>query len=688
MTYASKPSGHRRAWGILCAAAIVTGALTAPPLASPAEAAPASSADESTSLPDLEIALPTATGEAKPRVRFDTRKRPGAPGAKAAGDGGGTQSAKVPCGPGTGKIGGTAQYTDHAQTVRPARWLLVEIMDQDGARDQPGVPGDDDVIGYAATNQKGEFVDVEDLTSGACFAQEDEVGGKPDVYLRLVTENNQWAVYEPPKAPPGQPAVPERAYEVIPPLATKNDVPPGAFTDFATFNIAGEEQFRRAVYAYDQVNVVWEWLPDVWPWPNPPASPDRCWDVDEFAACKQKIMHLYPENAGKGANYNPVLDRVILDGQFADEPFVVAHELAHAIMDDVYQDQMPGSGCPPVHQVHKSYSALCAWQEGFASWVAIDAYGVADWYETATWGTGSPEPWADGDTVEGRVTSAMVDISDVTDEKPWDRHGEGAALLWSTFQLHQSSSFQQFWTQRAADGFDVSTNVLASLYQNTIDYGFREPMTAGTPIFRSVPNPNGHNYSLNTKTAGWSVIALDTPNADYDLTVFDDKNQTAKVASSETAGTTDEFVAMESGPGKRPLGDYYPRVTKAAEAPTPAKNYSLQFAESQTSLAKLLPLKITMSTTNKAAVVKTEVTQPGVPITITATPAAGQTIDLFVVQPGGAGSVRTRATAIPSTTGPAGARTLTFTPQFTGAHGVIVTISGIALEGQVSLLRK
>lgn len=99
----------------------------------------------------------------------------------------------------------------------------------------------------------------------------------------------------------------------------------------------------------------------------------------------------------------------------------------------------------------------------------------------------------------------MIDVSDsgAENEQPWDVYGEApTGNLWSTFLGHRSANFAQFWQQRAADGFNTAdSGARSSVYQNTIDYDFRNPLENYTPLARPMPQQGiPHNYHYDTTT--------------------------------------------------------------------------------------------------------------------------------------------------------------------------------------------
>jgi hypothetical protein len=115
--------------------------------------------------------------------------------------------------------------------------------------------------------------------------------------------------------------------------------------------------------------------------------------------------------------------------------------------------------------------------EGFAEWLPAVVFNDPTYrwpdgsslnLENPSWDTAG---WDDGDTVEGRVAGALIDLWDSANEGD-DTVSEGMGDIWSTFQAHNSTTFARFWADRDADGFNVGNDALGSLYQSSIDYGF------------------------------------------------------------------------------------------------------------------------------------------------------------------------------------------------------------------------
>ena len=132
----------------------------------------------------------------------------------------------------------------------------------------------------------------------------------------------------------------------------------------------------------------------------------------------------------------------------ADDPnsqILVAHEIGHAVMDDVYNDAFPAApNCNP-HSIQGTSSAGCAWTEGWAEWFPATVYndpffrwanGASLDLENAGWGNG----WGNGDTTEGRIAGSLIDLTDSNNEAPWDRVSEGRTPIWNVFMNNVSGT--------------------------------------------------------------------------------------------------------------------------------------------------------------------------------------------------------------------------------------------------------
>ena len=99
----------------------------------------------------------------------------------------------------------------------------------------------------------------------------------------------------------------------------------------------------------------------------------------------------------------------------------MAHEIGHAIMDDVYEDAYPATPSCSGHKVDTASSAGCAWTEGFADWLPLAVYGwkvrsgrIARYKLRRSTGAVSPAPSAGvAGPTPGRLSTVGVESSRV-----------------------------------------------------------------------------------------------------------------------------------------------------------------------------------------------------------------------------------------------------------------------------------
>jgi hypothetical protein len=247
--------------------------------------------------------------------------------------------------------------------------------------------------------------------------------------------------------------------------------------------------------------------------------------------------------------------------------------------------------------------------------------------------------WDDGDAVEARVAGALLDLSDPTNESPWDRLSEGATGIWSTllnaswnvpYPYRRHRTFVEFWANRTADGLAVGDNALATLYQNSVDYGLRDPLTSNVAVQRPTPVP-AQNFRYTTTTHFWSVIAVRPPQAappsvDDDLDLYPTASMTGSPLASSTAGGNNvDLVMVDSNSGKRPLGTYYPRVRQFSGSGT----YDLKYVEGTATIGIGQSANATMAASNPVAVWDTLV-GANASVKVQVTQAAGQNAELLL----------------------------------------------------------
>ncbi|MBT2511752.1 hypothetical protein J7I98_39510 [Streptomyces sp. ISL-98] len=376
---------------------------------------------------DVHAAAPTAGGASRAHARLPHR-----PAGPAAGT---TPTMVASVAADTACATGTWGYTDHTGAARVSANAQVTVYDADEK-------GPHELLASGLTGADGRFL--------LCFDNTDEAGGGQDVYVRFATENANWVIRN---------GRSKQAYRFT--TGIRSETATGTTVDFGAFQPA-DAALMRGVEAFDTINAGWTW------------KPGTCWDARD-ATCRRGLVNWAPDSTD-GTYYSLRDNAVHLAAEDPDSNILVLHEFGHALMDDVYEDAFPSApNCSP-HYIHRASSEGCAWTEGMATWfgVAVLDDPTFRWpdgrtrdLEGPTWGT--PE-WDNGDTVEGRVLGAMIDLADSTNE-PGDTCSENpAGPLWSTFLDHVSGTFRQYWDQRAADGYDVGPTALDCLHHNTIDY--------------------------------------------------------------------------------------------------------------------------------------------------------------------------------------------------------------------------
>lgn len=326
-------------------------------------------------------------------------------------------------------------YVDEKGVTRPVVNMTVEAWDADTSNAH-------DRLASGLTGTKGEYK--------LCFDNAESNNSGQDVYVKLTTTNKNWRV---------QATGTTNAFTFTTP--TVSNVANGSTTSFGNRK-PGAADKMRALHAFDALNDAWKWVPG-----------NTCWDGLDIT-CRQVVLNWAPDSTVGNYYGNK---QIHLKADAPDSHMTVVHELTHAIMGDVYEDNSPPiPNCSP-HGVSAKSSTGCAWVEGFAEWVPASVYkdpyyrwpsGASMNLETPTWSTSG---WDDGDAVEGRVAGALIDLTDTANEGS-DVYGEAApGNVWNTFLRHRSTTFAEFWQQRKADGYDTSANgPLKSLYQSTIDY--------------------------------------------------------------------------------------------------------------------------------------------------------------------------------------------------------------------------
>jgi hypothetical protein len=448
---------------------------------------------------------------------------------------------------------------------------------------------------------------------------------------------------------------------------------PGSTVNFGG-TAPGDAAGNRAAHVFDVGNDAWLGVP----------HSGSCWDPKD-TTCRQVQIDWPDVRANAQDEYDQTANIVHLLPSTPDAPMDVMHEIGHALMDDLYNDAFPSTaGCPIPHPPDAASTTVCAWIEGWATFfslamnhtsVYLFGNGTSTDYEYPTWGTNGV---GNGDVTETRVIGALQDLIDTGAHasETWDQHSEGFGATFFTLAHHVDNTFASFWNSRGADGFDVSDATMGSLYQNTIDYQYRNPLIEGhgqsLPTFLSNTPPQ--NFGFNTVAHSWSVVAL-RPSAptDFDFTVYDDRAQMSFLKASNFNDQAVDFVAIDSN--LRPLGDYYPRVDQFRGPGT----FRIENVQAFQTLQPASSSTFGFDDSNVAAVEETDLTA-GVPVTISLTEASViSTASLFIMgdDPGNPATfLQNRSSAVASAVADpifGGPVSVTFTPTRTGRYGVVVT---------------
>jgi hypothetical protein len=545
---------------------------------------------------------------------------------------------------GQGCVTGGWFYVDNNGVTRPAKNESVEAWDHDSL-------SGDDRLAVGVVGFDGRFQ--------LCFSDDDGIGDTTqEVYVKYLTTNTRWRVRDT--------AAANNTYT----FQTETvDVCSGCDHEYGNRQ-PSDSSVMGGLHAFDELGDLWLFVE---------GGSQNCFDSKD-TSCRQMIAN-WTSTSTDGTRYIPSTKDIHLKAESPNSQYTVVHEGSHALMDDVYSDAIPNGNCP-VHDIPTAGNAVCAWVEGFAEWLPAEVYNNPIYMypdqttrnlETPTWNTSG---WADGDTVEGRIAGTLLDISDSTNEAPWDftSEGRGTAFgVYRTFLNTVSSTLNEFLTvDRVAQGFEFSdSGSRGSAYQNTIDYDFRDPLTTRAERVRPTPVPAQH-YVANTAANYWSVVAIRPP-GDYDIAVYDNRDLSGFLAQSTSSGGTMDFVAIDGN--RRPAGDYYPTVTQYAPVGATG-DYGVEFVEGNTTVSD--GSHNVFFTSGDLVQTEDSFLSAGVPTWFRVVPAAGQDLETFVLRStsGSAGTyVQSRGSAVTSANaGGAGvAESLVYTESASQYDAFVVT---------------
>jgi len=172
-----------------------------------------------------------------------------------------------------------------------------------------------------------------------------------------------------------------------------------------------------------------------------------CWTAHQATGSCDRLTFVWTAAPTPSGYWDyPATNFVIMSGSGPDSEHFILHEAGHWFHWQLYDHRFPVvTNCNP-HYIEKSSSTTCAWTEGFAD--AVAAYTLGDY--RYVWEDGSSYSfendattphWDTGDTVQGRVSSSLLDLSapDGPDGGSWDRT---IALM----TVNMSEDFREYFT--------------------------------------------------------------------------------------------------------------------------------------------------------------------------------------------------------------------------------------------------
>lgn len=408
----------------------------------------------------------------------------------------------------------------------------IQVWDQDSS-------SGDDHLATGVTGGNGNY--------NLCFESTDGEGGGQEVYVRFISENSAWRVRNT--------AASNSNY--VYGTGVINLADPGT-ANFGPLQPANAAE-HRALHAFDGLNRLFLWQASI----NPAG-------MDDPGQARQMVLN-WTATSTDGTYYSLDNNDIHLAAADPDADHTTIHEGAHALMDAVYDDDYPPfPNCNP-HSIFGPSSTGCAWTEGFAEWVPARVLNdpFYRWPDGSELNLETPS-WhnftgAYGDTSEGRIAGALIDLSDTANEAHWDRFSEGGSNaaseeIYATFLSDVSDTLNEFFnTDRPGEG-DTGFLARAAVFQNTIDYTHRDPLFSQQQLTRPSLSvaPNPHNYSYSAGTAFWGGVAIRPGSGgDFDLRLYDDQGQTVLLESSAFGTGTIDYVLVD---GNHLTGDFFPRA--------------------------------------------------------------------------------------------------------------------------------
>jgi hypothetical protein len=332
-------------------------------------------------------------------------------------------------------VSGTLEYDHHDAEAGTSKPLVTSV-----ARNADWVLSDASSMQVLASG----ITDADNGTFDACFA------GAASRSLSLTFSSSStyaWKVI-------ADPAKPTQVY---------------SFTTQLT-NVSGKRVLgvvKPPIGIADAWNIV-DSLLDLWGIRANPST--TCWTRNEQSGSCTPMTFVWPSGDADTAYWDDESTHFVYLGRdSADSRHTVLHESGHAFEWLLHDKRFPAvTDCDP-HYIERSSSASCAWTEGFAD--AVAAHALGDYRYVFSDGTSadftnnrSTPGWDSGDTVQGRVSTSLLDLWSGPDGGTWN--GTIDALTRTVPPDFRS----YFRIARPAVGLSTTGQAKSILYNHTISY--------------------------------------------------------------------------------------------------------------------------------------------------------------------------------------------------------------------------
>lgn len=344
--------------------------------------------------------------------------------------------------PGDVTIIGSFFYRDDSDVLRPATWVTACAWDSDSI-------SADDLLGCVLVDTSGNF------SIGPVDNSDGLFGGGLDIYIEFRAGNSRVHVND------GS----GNRYDAF--TSTFNNVSDGT-VNVGSWQVPTSETERGAwkIFSYHNgLNYAWRYLRSI-------ATPGRDTPLIDVR---------YPFESGP--HYHPGSEQMhIPDVDTANSPAVLLHEYGHHMFENYYAANPPNL-CPSPHFITSAHNVQCAWTEGAPTYFGLAMLNDPNYFwrnnfnvNHETLNTG-----ATGDAVEGRVSAAMWDAFDSTNDG-FDTLTDGFNDQWKTFEEQDDTTYSQFYAAyRASRTAFSKRRIKAATFQNSIDYNSQPFVFAATP---------------------------------------------------------------------------------------------------------------------------------------------------------------------------------------------------------------